>query len=275
MRPFPVFKGPLGGIILSLSILALAITVTVKSCSTPMEDTGYDFVPGSGDTINVAIDYSPMSLYRYGDSLAGFNYDMMREMAVLYGLKVKFHPIASVGEALRELEAGKYDVVISDFPITSTHREKFRFTEPVYLDRQVLISRDTTITSLLDLGGKEVWVVAGSPAQERLVNLSREIGDTIMIRTDSIMSAEQLFLLTAAGKIPRAVINQAKASMLASKNPAVKISNDISFTQFQSWIVDKNKAAIADTLDGFIRRFKETPQYSALLDRYMQYSASE
>ncbi len=275
MKPFPTFNGPTGGILLSLSIIALAVAVSVKSCGNQSQEQGYDFARGSGDTINVAIDYSPMSLYRYGDSLAGFNYDMMREMAALYGVKVKFHPVASVGDALHDLEDGVYDIVISDFPITTTHREIFRFTEPVYLDRQVLISCDTTVNSLLDLAGKEVWVVPNSPAEERLRNLSREIGDTILIRTDSITSAEQLFMLTSAGKIPRAVINSAKASMLASKNPEVKISNDVSLTQFQSWIVDKSKSALADTLDAHIRKFKETPQYKNLVDRYLQSSSSE
>ena len=99
-----------------------------------------------------------MSIYRYGDSLAGFNYEMMKGMAALYGDHVKFYPIASINEALDELQRGKYDVVISDLPITASRRESFRFTEPVYLDKQVLISRDTTIRSRLDLARERVSV---------------------------------------------------------------------------------------------------------------------
>ncbi|WP_222124248.1 hypothetical protein, partial [Bacillus pumilus] len=102
-----------------------------------------------------------------------------------------------------------------DYPLTSSRRDSFRFTEPVYLDRQVLISLDTTVRSRLDLAGKEVWTVGGTPIAERLRNLSHEIGDTIILRHDSIHSAEQLFMLTAMGRIPRAVINEAKATRLA------------------------------------------------------------
>lgn len=264
-----LFRGPRGGILLSLTLIAIGIIVTVRGCTSPLANHGYEYARGRGDTINVAIDYSPMSLYRFGDSLAGFNYEMMKEMAALYGDNVKFFPVASVNEALDDLKSGKYDVVISDLPVTESRREAFRFTEPVYLDKQVLISRDSTITSRLDLGGKEVWVPGGSPAAERLQNLSREIGDTIILRHDSVQSAEQLVMLVALGKIPFAVINGAKATHFAKDYPDVDISTPVSFTQFQSWVVNKDNPTLADTLDAQIRRFKTTPQYSELIDRYL------
>ncbi|MBD5334614.1 MAG: transporter substrate-binding domain-containing protein [Bacteroides sp.] len=270
-----MFHGPRAGILLSLMLIAVGLIVSVRECSTPMPSNGYEYVRGRGDTINVAIDYSPMSLYRFGDSLAGFNYEMMKDMAAMYGDNVKFYPIASVNEALDELKAGKYDVVISDLPVTASRRESFRFTEPVYLDKQVLISRDTTVKSRLDLGGKEIWSLEGSPAAERLHNLAREIGDTIIMRHDSIRSAEQLFMLTAMGKIPFAVINSAKAIHLAKDYPDVDVTTPVSFTQFQSWVVNKDNPALADTLDSQIRRFKQTSQYKDLIDRYLLQTAEK
>ena len=264
-----LFKGPRGSLILSLTLIAVGILVSVRECSSPVAHNGYEFVRGRGDTINVAIDYSPMSIYRYGDTLGGFNYEMMKEMASMYGYKVKFYPVASVQEALTDLEKGKYDVVISDIPVTASQRDNFRFTEPVYLDKQVLISRDTTLRSQLDLAGKPVWVVAGSPAAERLENLSREIGDEIPLRQDSLHSAEQLFMLTALGEVPRAVVNEGLARRLAKEYPDVDISTPVSFTQFQSWVVNKNRKALADTLHAQMRRFKTTEQYSELVKRYL------
>lgn len=266
-------RGPRASILLSLILIAVGVIVSVKSCSSPVSNNGYEYVRAKGDTINVAIDYSPMSLYRYGDSLAGFNYEMMKQMAALYGDNVKFYPVSSVTAALDELKRGVYDVVISDYPVTASRRDSFRFTEPVYLDRQVLISRDTTLRSRLDLAGKEVWAVGGTPIAERLQNLSREIGDTIILRHDSIHSAEQLFMLTAMGRVPRAVINEAKAARLAEDYPEVDITTPVSFTQFQSWVVNKDNPALADTLDSQIRRFKETAQYAELVERYLTSAA--
>ncbi|MBO5455630.1 MAG: transporter substrate-binding domain-containing protein [Muribaculaceae bacterium] len=264
-----LFKAPRGGIILSLAIMAVGILVTVKGCSSPVGRNGYEYVRGSGDTINIAIDYSPMSLYRCGDTLGGFNYTMMKEMAAMYGDKIKFYPVSSITDALADLDNGKYDIVVSDLPVTALQKEKYRFTEPVYLDKQVLISRDTTLRTALDLAGKNIWVVAGSPAEERMENLAREIGDTIILHKDGEHNAEQLFMLTATGDVKAAVINEDIAAKLAQEHPEVQITTPVSFNQFESWVVNKDRKALADTLDARIKRFKTTPQYEALVRRYI------
>lgn len=264
-----LFKAPRGGIILSLAIMAVGILVTVRGCSSPVGRNGYEYVRGSGDTINIAIDYSPMSLYRYGDTLGGFNYTMMKEMAAMYGDKIKFYPMSSITDALADLDNGKYDIVVSDLPVTALQKEKYRFTEPVYLDKQVLISRDTTLRTALDLAGKNIWVVAGSPAEERMENLAREIGDTIILHKDGEHNAEQLFMLTATGDVKAAVINEDIAAKLAREHPEVQITTPVSFNQFESWVVNKDRKALADTLDARIKRFKTTPQYEALVRRYI------
>ena len=264
-----LFKAPRGCIILSLAIMAVGILVTVRGCSSPVGRNGYEYVRGSGDTINIAIDYSPMSLYRYGDTLGGFNYTMMKEMAAMYGDKIKFYPMSSITDALADLDNGKYDIVVSDLPVTALQKEKYRFTEPVYLDKQVLISRDTTLRTALDLAGKNIWVVAGSPAEERMENLAREIGDTIILHKDGEHNAEQLFMLTATGDVKAAVINGDIAAKLAREHPEVQITTPVSFNQFESWVVNKDRKALADTLDARIKRFKTTPQYEALVRRYI------
>lgn len=249
--------------------MAVGILVTVRGCSSPVGRNGYEYVRGSGDTINIAIDYSPMSLYRYGDTLGGFNYTMMKEMAAMYGDKIKFYPVSSITDALADLDNGKYDIVVSDLPVTALQKEKYRFTEPVYLDKQVLISRDTTLRTALDLAGKNIWVVAGSPAEERIENLAREIGDTIILHKDGEHNAEQLFMLTATGDVKAAVINEDIAAKLAQEHPEVQITTPVSFNQFESWVVNKDRKALADTLDARIKRFKNTPQYEALVRRYI------
>jgi len=229
---------------------------------------GYEYQRGRGDTINVAIAYSPMSLYRYADTLGGFNYEMLRDMGKMYGDRFKFYPVASVSESLDELEHGKYDILVADIPVTASLKERFRFSEPVYTDRMVLVSRDTTITSPLGLAGEDVWVVAGAPSVERLENLSREIGDSICIRDTHTYTAEQLVMLVSAGEIPRAVVNRAVAERMLAEYPDVKISTHISFSQFQSWIMNKKSEALADTIDTQIGRFKLTPEYQSLIEKF-------
>ena len=252
----------------AVAILVVGVITTVTYYNDSKNHPAYGYERARGDTINVAIAYSPMSLYRYADTIGGFNYEMMREMSRMYGDKVKYFPVVSVDEALAKLRAGTFDIVMADIPMFASRREHYRFTIPVYTDRQVLVSRDSVISSPLQLAGQEVWVAAGSPARSRLENLSREIGDSIIIKVSPDYSAEQLVMLTARGEIPRAVVNQEVARRLSAEYPDIRISDNISFSQFQSWILDRSSKALQDTLDSQIERFKKTPEYEALLNKW-------
>lgn len=255
-------------ILLTLLVAAIAAMILLRECSTKVRDNTRRFYPGVGDTVNVAIEYSPLSLYRYDDTLGGFNYDLLRMVMAREGMKLKFYPVASLDGALEGLENGNFDIVVADIPVTAGFKAKYRFTEPVYLDRQILVSHDSTVHSQLDLAGKTVYVPSGSPAADRLRNLSHEIGDTIFVVEDSGYGAEQLFTLTAVGEIPLAVVNRATAVRLAADYPDTDISTPISFTQFQSWVMSRDSTAKADSIDAAIHRFKDTQEYRTLLRRY-------
>lgn len=259
---------PSAKLLIGLLAGVLALMFMLRQCSTEVTDNSRAFIPGSGDTVNVAIEYSPMSLFRYADTLGGFNYDMLRQLLAREGRQFKFHPVASTASALENLDNGIFDIVVADFPVTAGMRSRYRFTEPVYLDRQVLVSSDSTVRSQLDLAHRTIRVPEGSPVADRIRNLAREIGDTIYVVEDSLYGPEQLFTLTAIGEIPLAVVNSATARRLAADYPGVDISTAVSFTQFQSWIMSRNNAALADSVDAAIIRFKKTGAYTDLLHRY-------
>ncbi len=266
MKPF--FGHPKRFFLMILAIIAVGVIATTKYYSDSEKEAGYKYQKAGGDSVNVAIHYSPMSIYRYGDTLGGLNYEILRTLSAEYGDKFKYYPISSASEGLENLEKGIYDLLVADIPMTAQLKKKFIFTTPVYTDHQVLVSRDTTISNPLELAGKDVWVVKGTPATERLENLSREIGDTINIRATSEYTAEQLVLLTAKGKIPRAVVNEYVAKKIQQDYPQIKVSTQVSFTQFQSWLINKEKKNLADKLNKQIRQFKETQHYDSIMAKW-------
>ncbi len=224
-----------------------------------------------GDTIDVAIEYSPLSYYTYGDTTGGFYYELINMMADSCGLTVKFHPIVSLNTALEGLEKGVYDFVAAQFPVTRENKENYLFSEAIYLDKQVLVQRNTggiTIRSQLDLAGDTVTIVKGSPMRERIMNLSREIGDTIYVISDPDYGPEQLFMMVASGDIKYAVINETIARKMAASHPNVDISQAISFSQFQSFIIKKDNAALKQQLDEIIKKVKKLPAYNELIKKY-------
>ena len=227
----------------------------------------------ANDTLNIAIEYSPLSLYTYDDTLGGFCYDLMRLIEIHSKHKFVFHPIVTLESTLDRLDKGAFDMVIAQFPTTKDDKNKYLFSEALYLDRQVLIQlKDSTghapIKTQLDIAGDTVFIIKGSSMRSRLSNLSHEIGDTIYIAEDGNYGPEQLFLRVATGEIKYAVINESTAARMSKDYPNVDYNTEISFTQFQSVILGKDEAALCDSLNNWIKSTKESKEYKSLLSRY-------
>lgn len=261
-----------------LYAIALVVTViamvSLRRCSqSHKENSG---AVSQTDTIDVAIEYSPLSFYTYADTLGGFNYDLLNHIAAVHGVVLNFHPAVSLSQSLENLDNGLYDILVADIPLTYQYREKLNFLEPVMTDRQVLVQLRDSVTHKppvvrqLDLAGDTVWVIAGSSVVDRIYSLSQEIGDTIYVRCDSVNGAEQLFILTALGQIKHAVINERVARQMAKDYPQTDISVPVSFPQFQSWIAGDRRPWLADSLNSWIRQAKTDETYKALTKRYLK-----
>ena len=257
--------------ILYLALLAVVIgcMVALSLCDRPVvapEDR-----PSGGDTLDIAIEYSPVTYYTYDDTLGGYNYDLLRLMSRQSGCPMKFHPVVTLEKALAGLDDGRYDVVVAQFPMTAGDTARFSFTDPIYIDQQVLVQRRSrqAIRSQLDLAGDTVWVVKGSPMVGRIASLSREIGDTIYVHIDDLYGPEQLMMMVAKGEIRYAVVNRSIARAMASRLPELDRSVAISLSQFQSWMVAKDRQSLCDSLNQWHRQAKcDTTTYLGLQRRY-------
>lgn len=151
MRPLQAKKPKHLSFYLGLLALVILAMFSLRACSERRVPVVADDVHSGGDTIDVAIEYSPLTFYRYADTLGGFQYDMLRSIAAAEGLKLKFHPVTSPDAALERLADGRFDIIVADIPLTANYKEQLAFTEPVFLDRQVLVQRgDSSGRTLVD-----------------------------------------------------------------------------------------------------------------------------
>lgn len=229
--------------------------------------------PVADGNVRVCIQYGPTSYYVYGDSLGGFEYDLMRMVARYGGINVSFEPVVQVSAGIDALEKECCEVLIAQIPLTATMRERFLFSSPIFLDKQTLLQRtdrngSVAITNQLQLGGDTVWVAKGSPIRDRVVSLGNEIGDTIFVCEDNEYNAEQLFLMVAQGTIRYAVVNESVAKRLVKDYPQVNISVNVSMAQFHAWAFGKNETALRDSVDSWLRHVKSSPEFVELYSRY-------
>lgn len=124
----------------------------------------------------------------------------------------------SFDERLKGLSKGRYDVIAYGILATSEFKDSLLLTSPIILNKQVLVQRKEVgendslyIKNQLDLAGRTLHVVKGSPSILRIRNLGNEIGDTIYIKEIEKYGPEQLIFMVAHGDIDYVVCDESIA----------------------------------------------------------------
>lgn len=250
-------------------ILLTATFFIIKKCSrhTFQESP----IKASGDTLTIAIEYSPIGMYIDDDSLTGLNYDIAKEIFSRINKPVKIVPVTGFNEGKQLLYDKDVDLFIPDAAVTGELKTDFCYTHPVYIDTQVLVcNSDSTVEfNVSQLAMDTVWVSYDSPFASRLSNLAKEIGDTIYITEDKDIGSEGLLLKISEGEINKAVVNRRLANkMLKDKNLNIRIAGEISFNQFQSWMLLKENQSLCDSINEYISSFKSSSRYEDIMIKY-------
>ena len=222
--------------------------------------------------LRIAIDYNPQSYYIQGDSVVGFEYRLARMIGEESGLAVELYPEINLQKSLDGLNERQFDIVARPLPVTTQNKQSYNFTEPIRLNRQVLVQRKASynggkepIRNQLDLAQKRLHIIPDESTQLRIKNLSHEIGDTIYTIEEELYGYEQLIILVAKGEVDFAVCNQDIARQMSQTYPEIDIETDISFTQFQSWAVRKESIVLLDSLNSWLGRIQQRPDFQKML----------
>ena len=225
--------------------------------------------------LRAALEYNAISLYVDGDTLAGFDYELMEAFARDHGLKVAIMPEMSFEKRLEGLADGTYGLIANGILATSPLKDSLLLTVPIALTKEVLVQRKPAspddslfIRTQLSLAKRTLHVVKGSPSILRIRNLGDEIADTIYIKEVEKYGPEQLIAMVAHGDIDYAVCDENIARAVTDSMPQIDFSTDISFTQFYSWAVSKKSPALLDSLNTWLEDFKQGREYQKIYQKY-------
>lgn len=230
--------------------------------------------------IRAATEYNSISFYVDGDTLSGFHYELIEAFARDHGWEAAITPEMSFDKRLEGLADGVFDVIAYGILATSELKDSLLLTTPIVLNKQILVQRKATsptdsifVKSQLDLAGKTLHVVKGSPSILRIHNLGNEIGDTIYIKEIDKYGSEQLIALVAHGDIDYAVCDESIARIVSDSFPQIDINTDISFTQFYSWGVSKQSPVLLDSLNSWLQSFCNSKEFQSIYRKYYQPSS--
>ena len=263
---------------LVLVVVVLAIVFSFRYCGQEDKPQGHPrdwaAIVEEG-VLQVATEYNSLSFYVDKDTISGFHYELIEAFARDKGLKAKITPIMSFDERLEGLGTGRYDIIAYGILSTRELKDSLLLTTPIVLNKQVLVQRKAKgendslyIKSQLDLAGRTLHVIKGSPSIFRIHNLGNEIGDTIYIKEVEKYGSEQLISLVAHGDIDYVVCDESIAQAAADSLPQIDINTAISFTQFYSWAVSKQSPVLLDSLNTWLDNFQKGEKYQRIYEKY-------
>lgn len=267
------------GIYAGIALLAMVLLILLVPRKVPTPQPvppRYDYADiATKGILRAALEYNSISMFIDGDTLSGFDYELIEAFAHDHGLQVAIMPEMSFDKRLEGLASGTFDVIANEIPSISPFKDSLLLTTPIVLKKEVLVQRKATsptdslfIKSHLSLAKRTLHVVKGSPAILRIHNLGDEIADTIYINEVEKYGPEQLIAMVAHGDIDYAVCDEGIARAAADSMPQIDISTDISFTQFYSWAVNKHSPVLLDSLNAWLERFKQSKDYEEIYRRY-------
>lgn len=113
MEPLKLKKGHLV-VYLVLIAAVLAVMLMARNAAMKGAKASGGQTDAPSDTLRIAMQMSPVGVTAVGDTLGGYYYDKVRQIAA----KEHFHPLISgitnVVTAVSDLDAGVYDIVIAD-----------------------------------------------------------------------------------------------------------------------------------------------------------------
>ncbi len=260
-------------ITLLLVVLATMTQLYTRSHTPSFTTRDYPEIQEEG-VLRLVTEYDQLGYYVSGDTIQGFQYELSQAISRLSGLEVQIQLEMNLSKSYEALAYGQCDVIARNLPITTQLRDTVLFTDPILLNKQILVQRkrpendSLLIRNQLNLARKTLYIPQDSPALLRIQNLAYEIGDTIFIVEEPRYSSEQLMIMVEAGEIDYAVCDQQIAKTLQKSLPNVDIETDISFTQLQSWAVRKSSPILLDSLNSWFQQLKQSGLYETILSKY-------
>ena len=238
--------------------------------------------------LRAVVDYNSTNYFVYRGKPMGFKYELLQRLAADMGLELEISVSNNLQKTFEGLNKNKYDLIAKNLTVTKKRDETIEFTIPLEQTRQVLVQRkpenwqnmssqvmeDSLIRNQLDLAGKEIYVQKNTSYYRRLVNLSDEIGEDIVIVEDTIFGVEQLVSMVAKKEIDYTVCDENVAKVNQTYYQNLDIATPISFPQNIAWAVRNDSGEWLKYLNNWIRNFKKTATYNILYRKYFENSRS-
>ena len=229
--------------------------------------------------------HSPSSYFLYKGKSMGFEYELLQNFADKIGVKFKIVKVHNLDEMITMLLKGEGDIIAHGLTVTNERKEKIDFTNYYNLTHQVLVQRKpnkwwkmrmddidkSLVKNVVELIGDTVTVRKESSYYNRIINLNKELGDSIFIDTiDGSYSTEELIKMVSDGDIKFTIADNNIAEINKSYYSNLDISTSVSLSQRVAWSVRKDSPKLKNAINLWLKDIKKTGYYNILYKKYFK-----
>ncbi|MDL5050897.1 transporter substrate-binding domain-containing protein [Oscillatoria amoena NRMC-F 0135] len=235
--------------------------------------------------INALVDNNSYSYFIYRGRSMGFEYELLRLFADHLQVDLRIKIESGIEQAIDRLNQGDGDILAFPLAITSERTSRVKFTKPLFETHQVLVQRKPDnwrkltaddinrqlIRKPAELINRQIHVRKSSSFDQRLRNLSAEIGGSITLQTDSIdRSSEDLIKAVALGEIELTVADQFIAQVNTGYYPNLDVETVLSLPQQIAWSVRNTSPQLLLAFNEWLIQIKKEPTFMVIYNRYFK-----
>jgi polar amino acid transport system substrate-binding protein len=198
-------------------LATLTIVAVLATAGAARAESAIDAITKRGTLIvGISLGTPPFGITNDKMEPDGYDVGLAKLLARDLGVKLQIQDIVGAAR-VPSITAGKVDIVISSFSITAERAKAIAFSNPVFIDQQVMLAPKTTaLASLADMKGKRIGVTRSS-TNDIVVTKQAPEGTTIQ-RFEDDASTNQALL---AGQIDGIVTSGGLAKVLSARTPSL------------------------------------------------------
>lgn len=198
--------------------------------------------------------------------LTGFDIDIAREITrALFGDpgRIQFKTISSA-DRIPAIQRGEVDLVVRTMTMTCERWEQVAFsTEYFTAGQRVLVTRDSSVTGMNDLGGKKVCATAGSTSIGTIAAAaSRPVPVSVVDWTDCLVMLQQ-------GQVAAVSTDDTILAGLAAQDPNTRMVGERITQEPYGVAMSKTAVDLVRFVNGVLERLRAEGTWRAIYQRWL------
>ncbi|HYM34390.1 MAG TPA: membrane-bound lytic murein transglycosylase MltF, partial [Steroidobacteraceae bacterium] len=247
-------------------LVAIVAALLLGTCSQP--GSVLDRVLASGE-LRVVTRNSPSAYYLGANGPQGPEDEMASRLASELGVSLYIYPVATVGEVLEEVSAGRAHIAAAGLTYGQPLPDQVAFGPRYQQVKEHLVYRfgSPKPRNLLEASSGHIEVAARSAHTTTLIKQRRDDPELTWVENPNAETDELLDRLTAR-EIDYTIADSNEFAISRAYHPEIRVAFDLQNSKALAWVVNTRDNTLLNRVTAYFASAQADGQLASILDRY-------